>query len=140
MSWYYKDKELTEEDIGSNIGFVYLITNLVSGRKYIGKKLFKFSKRKQIKKKKKRVLVTSDWNDYYGSSDILKNDVVELGKENFKREILHLCSNKTQMSYMELKEQIERKALESDDFYNIWIMVRVRKIKDLLPKTLDKRS
>jgi len=140
VSWYYKDKELTEEDIGSNIGFVYLITNLVSGRKYIGKKLFKFSKRKQIKKKKKRVLVTSDWNDYYGSSDILKNDVVELGKENFKREILHLCSNKTQMSYMELKEQIERKALESDDFYNIWIMVRVRKIKDLLPKTLDKRS
>lgn len=140
MSWYYKDKELTEEDIGSNIGFVYLITNLVSGRKYIGKKLFKFSKRKQIKKKKKRVLVTSDWNDYYGSSDILKNDVVELGKENFKREILHLCSNKTQMSYMELKEQIERKALESDDFYNIWIMVRVRKIKDLLPKTLDKSS
>lgn len=134
MSWIYKEKEFIEDDIDKQVGFVYIITNLIDGKKYIGKKLFKFRKQKQVKKKKKKILVQSDWEDYYGSSDLLKRDVESLGKENFKREILYLCENKTQMSYLELKEQMSHRVLESDDYYNQWIMVRVRKIKGLISK------
>jgi hypothetical protein len=133
MSWTYKDSliEILPEDC---IGFVYLITNTISGRKYIGKKLAKFAKtsykvvkqKNGIKKKKKiRTKVDSDWRDYYGSSDELTKDVTTLGKENFTREILHYCTSKAQTSYLEAKEQFERQVLETKDYYNGQISVRV---------------
>lgn len=133
MSWYYQDK-LVEELPEECIGFVYLITNIVSGRKYIGKKLAKFSKttyktvklKNGTKKKKKiRSKVDSDWRDYYGSSPNLTKDIDTLGKENFKREILYYCNSKAQCSYIEAREQFSRKVLESDDYYNGHIQVRV---------------
>lgn len=133
MSWYYQDN-LVEELPEECIGFVYLITNIVSGRKYIGKKLAKFSKttyktvklKNGTKKKKKiRSKVDSDWRDYYGSSPNLTKDIDTLGKENFKREILYYCNSKAQCSYIEAREQFSRKVLESDDYYNGHIQVRV---------------
>ena len=69
LNWKYKEQEFTEEMIGDNYGFVYLITNTVNGRKYIGKKFFYSSKTKQVKGKKKRYKVFSDWQTYYGSSE-----------------------------------------------------------------------
>ena len=130
MTWIYKGKELIEIPLGF-IGFVYIITNLVNDKKYIGKKNFYFVKYKQVKKKKKRTKIESDWKDYYSSSPFLKKDVEEFGKDKFKREILHLCSNKAQMNYLELKEQIFREVLERDDYYNDWIFVRIRKCSAL---------
>jgi hypothetical protein len=111
---------------------VYLITNQTNGKKYIGKKLFYFAKTKQVQGKKKKIKVSSDWPTYYGSSDVLVKDVKELGEENFTREILHLCKSKGECSYLEAKEQFIRGVMETDDYYNTWIMVRVRKshIKD----------
>ena len=127
--WLYQDSEFTEP--GSYAGFVYMITNLTNGKFYIGKKNFTFQKIKSVKGKKKRVKVPSDWADYWSSSNALQADVEALGKDKFERQILHLCENKSQMNYLELVEQVDRRVLERDDSYNEWIMVKVRKTKSL---------
>ena len=132
-NWLYNGDEVTElpEDC---VGFVYLITNLNSGRKYIGKKLAKFSKttyktvklKNGTKKKKKvRSKIDSDWQTYYGSNDALNKDVETLGPENFKREILFYCKSKAECSYIEAREQFTNRVLESADYYNGHIQVRV---------------
>lgn len=133
MTWEYQGVTVNElpEDC---VGFVYIITNILTGRKYIGKKLAKFSKTtyKMVKlkngtKKRKKIKskIDSDWQEYYGSSPNLTADIDKLGKENFKREILHYCNSKSQTSYLEAKEQFLRQVLESDDYYNGHIQVRV---------------
>jgi hypothetical protein len=127
INWTYNNIDFTEDLIGDNYGFVYQITNLTNGRKYIGKKFFYSSKTKQVKGKKKRYKASSDWQTYYGSSAELTKDVLSLGHDKFKREILHLCLSKGDCGYLEAKEQFICGALESDEYYNTWIMVRVRK-------------
>lgn len=135
--WLYNGKEITDDDVLDYVGFVYSITNLKTGRGYIGKKLLKFSRTKQVKGKKKKIKVDSDWKTYYSSSEALKKDVEELGPENFKREILRLCSSKSECSYWELKYQMERDVLLSDNYYNSWISARIHKTKALLGKEHD---
>ena len=133
MSWYYEN-QLIEKLPEECVGFVYLITNTVTGRMYIGKKLAKFAKtsykvvklKNGTKKKKKiRSKIDSDWQGYYGSSDELGKDVVQLGQENFRREILFYCTSKAETSYIEAREQFTRRVLESDAYYNGQISVRV---------------
>lgn len=135
MTWIYKNTVLDElpDDV---VGFVYLITNLTNQRMYVGKKLAKFSKisyRMQTQKnglkvrKKIRSKIESDWRDYYGSSIELTKDIDLLGKEQFRREILHFCHSKGECSYLEAKEQFFRGVLESDQYYNGHIQVRVHK-------------
>jgi hypothetical protein len=133
MTWLYQSSVVNTlpEDC---VGFVYLITNITNDRKYIGKKLAKFSKttyrvvkqKNGIKKKKRiRTKIDSDWQEYYGSSPELSKDVELLGKDKFVREILHFCKSKSACSYLEAKEQFDRKVLESLDYYNGHIQVRV---------------
>ena len=133
MSWFYQG-QLVEELPEDCIGFVYIITNTLTDKKYIGKKLAKFSKTtyrtvklKNGKKKRKRIKgkIESDWQEYYGSSPNLTEDINNLGKQNFKREILYLCKSKAECSYIEAREQFNRKVLESDEYYNGHIQVRV---------------
>jgi hypothetical protein len=133
MSWLYENQkiEILPEDC---IGFVYLITNNLSGRKYVGKKLAKFSKTsykvvklKNGKKKRKKIKskIESDWQQYYGSNIELNKDIEKLGSENFTREILYYCRSKAECSYIEAREQFNRKVLETNDYYNGHIQVRV---------------
>ena len=127
MTWIYKNKEVTEIP-AEFIGFVYLITNTTNDRKYIGKKLTQFKRSKKPLKgrtNKRRYTVESDWKDYYGSSDELTADVELLGKDKFKREIMFWCSSKSQLSYIEAREQFTHKVLESKQWYNGHIRVRV---------------
>jgi hypothetical protein len=127
MLWTYQN-QIVEEIPEGYIGFVYLITNTTTGRKYIGKKLTQFKKTRpplKGRKLKRRSLVESDWRDYWGSSDRLNEDVQALGPEKFTRQILYLCKSKAEMSYLEAREQFERRVLESDDYYNGIINVRV---------------
>ena len=133
MVWLYENNQidiLPEECVG----FVYVITNTLTGRKYIGKKLAKFSKTtyKTVKlkngnkkRKKIRSKIDSDWQLYYGSSPELTKDIEKLGIENFTREILFYCRSKSECSYIEAREQFTRRVLESDDYYNGHIQVRV---------------
>jgi hypothetical protein len=118
--WYYKGEEFTEipEDI---IGFVYIITELETGKKYVGQKRF-WSTRKlpPLKGKKRRRSVTkeSDWRDYFGSNEDLKVLVESNGGDKYYREILHLCRSLGIMNYMETKEQFDRNVLLRDDYFN----------------------
>ena len=133
MTWIHNETqvETLPEDC---VGFVYLIVNNVSGRKYIGKKLSKFSKTtyKTVKlkngtKKRKKIKskIESDWQTYYGSNLELQKDVIALGAENFTREILYFCKSKAECSYIEAREQFKHQVLESADWYNGQISVRV---------------
>ena len=127
VNWTYNNK-VVDELPKDCVGFVYEITNTVSGRKYIGKKLARFKRsRKPLKGRvnKRRYTVESDWQDYFGSSDQLLADVELLGKDKFKREILFYCNSKGECNYVEAREQFARKVLESDEYYNGHIRVRV---------------
>jgi len=133
MTWHYQNTPV-ETLPETCIGFVYLITNNLTGRKYIGKKLAKFSKttyrtvkqKNGIKKKKRiRSKIDSDWQQYYGSSTELSADIEKLGTDNFTREILFYCKSKSECSYIEAREQFARRVLESTDYYNGHIQVRV---------------
>jgi hypothetical protein len=133
MVWLHENTHVEQlpEDC---VGFVYLITNNVSGRKYIGKKLAKFSKTSyrvvklkngNKKRKKIRSKVDSDWQLYYGSNDQLTKDILALGADNFTRQILFYCRSKAECSYVEAREQFNHRVLESDDYYNGQIVCRI---------------
>jgi hypothetical protein len=133
MTWLFENTQIETlpEDC---VGYVYIITNTVSGRKYIGKKLAKFSKTTyrvvklkngNKKRKKIRSKIDSDWQTYYGSNDELNKDIEILGSDKFTREILFYCKSKSECSYIEAREQFRHQVLESDDYYNGQISVRV---------------
>ena len=127
MSWLFESKEIEAlpEDC---VGFVYLITNLTNNRKYIGKKLARFKTSKpplKGRKNRRRGTKESDWREYYGSNDELNKDIEQLGTENFQREILYYCNSKAECSYIEAREQFRHKVLESQEYYNGHIQVRV---------------
>ena len=133
MQWIYKN-EPVEQLPEECVGFVYIITNTVSGRMYVGKKLarfkttrYKMHTQKNGKKIRKKIrgAVASDWQEYYGSSDQLNRDVETLGRDQFQREILYYCRSKAECNYIEAREQFTRKVLESDQYYNGHIRVRV---------------
>ena len=133
MQWIYKN-EPVEQLPEECVGFVYIITNTVSGRMYVGKKLarfkttrYKMHTQKNGKKVRKKIrgAVASDWQEYYGSSDQLNRDVESLGRDRFQREILYYCRSKAECNYIEAREQFARKVLESEQYYNRHIRVRV---------------
>ena len=133
MQWIYKNQPV-EQLPEQCVGFVYIITNTVSGRMYVGKKLarfkttrYKMHTQKNGKKIRKKIrgAVASDWQEYYGSSDQLNRDVESLGRDRFQREILYYCRSKAECNYIEAREQFTRKVLESDQYYNGHIRVRV---------------
>jgi hypothetical protein len=125
MDWMYNGTIFDKPD-ATDVGFVYLITCIPTGRKYIGKKLFWSTKTKQIKGKKKKIKVESDWKKYWSSSAELKADVAKLGENNFRRTILYLCKSKGEANYLEAREQFAQGVLEYPSlWYNGWIIVKV---------------
>ena len=141
MSQWTFDGTLVEELPEDCEGFVYLITNLTNGQKYVGKKLARFKVTKpplKGRKNKRRSTKESDWRTYFGSSDHLNADVKELGEDKFTREILYYCQSRGMLSYLEAKEQFDRKVLLTDEYYNGILNVRVGSSKILKEEYADK--
>jgi len=128
MTWLYNDKEFTSEDIDEYYGFIYRITNMVTGHDYIGRKYF-YTKRKlkplKGKKRKRIKTVETDWKTYYGSSNRLTEDIEKLGEENFKREIVMLCKSRGDTNYYEAKIQFDEDVLLREDNYNGIISIKI---------------
>lgn len=123
--WIHNGVVFTEEMIGDNVGFVYIIHNLTKNKQYIGKKLFTKSKTYQKNKKKKKTRVTSDWVTYTGSNEQLNEDIDN--GDSIQKEILHLCKSKGWCTYLETKEILNRDCLVLDNYYNFWISCKIRR-------------
>lgn len=125
MTWLLDNKPL-ETIPEKAIGFVYLIRHKSTGKGYIGRKLFWTKKEKQVKGKKKKITVESDWRNYWSSSDIIQSMVKEEGEEAFTRTILHIAYNKGTLNYLEAREQFDHRVLEKpDEWFNRNIMCKV---------------
>ena len=127
MTWLYNE-QIFNETPEEYQGFVYLITEIDTGKKYIGKKNFWKPKTLPITKTRKRRVKTSvesDWRTYYGSSVTVQNLIEEKGNNNFSKEILRLCKTKGEMSYFEAKEQFDRNVLFSEEYYNEFIGCKI---------------
>ena len=130
MEWIFEDNlfDPDESFLEDYQGFVYMVTELDTGKKYIGKKFFWKPKTLPVTKTRKRKVktrVVSDWKKYFGSSQEVKTLVEEKGAENFKREILKLCRTKGECSYYEAKLQFEYDVLLREDFYNAFIGCKI---------------
>ena len=121
--WYYKGEAFKplEEELKQWVGFVYVITDKTNSKMYVGKKQF-WSKKTlpplKGKTRKRRSVVESDWMKYYGSSDLVKQLLIEHGEDYFHREILHFGKSKGELGYLEAKEQFDRNVLLDDNYYN----------------------
>lgn len=111
--WSFNGQPFVGEMADGFAGFVYLITDLENGKKYVGKKFFT-GMRKQ-KGAKRRSKIVSDWERYFGSNDTIKALVKEIGPQRFKREILSLHHLKRDVNYCEVREQFARNVLEAVD-------------------------
>lgn len=129
MTWYFyaTNEEVIPEKIEGYYGFVYCITEITTGKKYIGRKYFTKAGTKQVKGKRKKIRKASDWEDYYGSNKDLLEEIQKKGKEGFVREILHLCKTRSETNYYETWEIFNRHALLSDNYWNQWVSCRIRK-------------
>ncbi|MHB8123863.1 MAG: hypothetical protein ACYDG4_17205 [Desulfuromonadaceae bacterium] len=121
MTWLYKGQPLeTEESIPvpKAIGFIYLITQLSTGKRYIGRKLLTRAGRKTVNGKTKKIRLASDWQNYWSSSPDLKELIAAVGTEDFRREILVFVTSKGSLAYLEEKALYALGALETDSFFN----------------------
>jgi len=138
--WTYKDQKVnTIKDLPANTyGFIYEVTHLPTGRKYLGKKVLYFKRNVKIGKrelaklkqerkkkgiggrppKKKQVIKESDWKTYYGSQKEIKKLVENEDKSNFKREILQISFDKKHLTYLETKILFTREVLEKQEYFN----------------------
>ena len=127
MPWIYQGQSVEEIPEGA-YGFVYIITQISTGKKYIGRKFFTKAGYKTVNKKRKKIRVESDWKEYYGSSPSLAKALEEHGKEDFSREIVRICYNRSECSYYESKLIFEHDAILSEDFYNDWVSVKISSV------------
>ena len=144
--WQFKGRDVCDDDIVGQYGFVYEIHDTVDDRLYIGKKfLVKPAKKKVTLKngkiKMKKVLVPSDWPTYFSSNKLIGEQVKE-DPSRFTREILAFCKGRGECAYMETKMQFDRDALIDPRYYNGIVNCRLneRCVPNLRAEFLAKRD
>jgi hypothetical protein len=127
--WLYKGVELTDETIPEKVeGFIYLITYIPTGQRYIGRKLLTKAHRRQKNKKIIKSRIESDWREYWSSSpDIQRLIEAEEGTSNFSREVLVFANTRGQLNYLEEKFLYSVGSMESDDWLNSNIRAKMFK-------------
>lgn len=114
--WTFKDNIDSTQ-----FGFVYIITNRLNYKKYIGCKQFRF--------KRGKTFIESDWQTYTGSNKTLNKDIKDAGKDKFSFNIIKLCQSKIELKYQECVEIISANAIFSNNFYNEFISLKLRNNK-----------
>lgn len=122
--WLYEGKEFEYDD--QWYGFIYLIENLVNGKKYIGRKFLTKAGYKTVNKKRKKIRVESDWASYYGSSPSLAKDIELYGQDKFRRTILKLCKTRGECNYWETKMIFDADAILDGNYYNTWVQCKIQ--------------
>jgi hypothetical protein len=122
--WLYEGNEFEYDD--QWYGFIYLIENLVNGRKYIGRKFLTKAGYKTVNKKRKKIRVESDWASYYGSSPSLAKDIELYGQDKFRRTILKLCKTRGECNYWETKMIFDADAILDGNYYNTWVQCKIQ--------------
>ena len=137
MTWTYNNAPVTQELLDDHWGFIYVIMNKVSGKRYVGKKFFTKAGYKTVRGKRKKIRLASDWESYYGSNKVLLEDVEKLGVDQFERYIIRLCKNKSECTYWETHYIFQFEALLSDRWYNEWVSCKVSK-RNVMAKAVPK--
>jgi hypothetical protein len=135
--------KLTIEEGNLPYGFIYVITNTVNGKRYIGKKQMKSVKKLKPlkgKKNKRHFDIETDWKEYTSSSNDLNADITKYGKDKFTFEIVWLCDSKFELAYYEAKKQFDNDVLLKEGFYNGIINCRIGRAPDALLKKLLEQS
>lgn len=124
-SWIYNGKEVEDSEIPEKaLGFIYRIKH-IDGRYYIGRKTLYSTKTKQVKGKKKKIKVSSDWKEYWSSSEELKKWVGEVGEDKFVREILMFTDSAAQILYAEECALYHTNAILDDNCLNSNIRAKI---------------
>jgi hypothetical protein len=134
--WTHNNATFELSDLSAYYGFVYCITNRLTGKKYIGRKYFTEAKRRQVKGKKKTFRVESNWKDYWGSNSQLLAEIEQHGQESFDRKIVRLCKTRGETNYWEAKLIFSHDAVISEHFYNSWVSAKVHR-KHIAKMELD---
>lgn len=127
MTWIYQGQAL-EEIPEKSYGFVYIIRQKSTGKQYIGRKYFTKAGYKTVNKKRKKIRLESDWRDYWGSSPALLKAIEQFGQDDFEREIVRICYNRSECSYYESKLIFEHDAILSESFFNDWVSVKISSV------------
>lgn len=136
--WLFNEKEFNSTDIKDGHGFIYLIEEISTGRKYIGQKQFWTKKIRTVNKKKKKIKAESDWKKYYSSSAYINEQVEKNGTADFRRHILVICCSDGQMNYVELKLHMDLRVLEQPDkFINGYLGGRISQSHIKFDKIVD---
>ncbi len=114
--WIFNGKIFDDENVVGFVGFVYLITNIATQEKYIGRKYF--DKVRKHKGQRRRKRSSSDWKTYYSSSERLKADVKKYGASTFRREIISIHTTRGMVNFSEIVEQFNRRVLDDDTYIN----------------------
>jgi len=142
MKWLYEGEEISSlDDMPEDVfGFIYEVTHIPTGKKYLGRKQLIYTRKRKIGKREtqklkdekkangeknwwivpkyKYVKKESDWKDYYGSAESVQDLLTEGTEKDFKREILDFAYHKKQLNYKETKLLYVREVLEKDEYLN----------------------